>query len=96
MKYLILIAALSCISMVSCNDSKPNVSSQFVFDQQDGKLHCPKCGSSFIKSLDYDSGNDNGSGDVEHFNTFCGQCGFHGWSSLQDGKSAIQAQSNKQ
>jgi len=88
MKYIIM--SLALISIISCGPNKTNNAYQFTISQQDNTLHCPKCGSALINSLTYNKEDNNGSGDIEHFDIACRQCGFQGWASLQDGKQAVE------
>ena len=95
---LLFLAPIVILSLLACDHATVKVS-QFTLGS-DSRLHCPKCTSgpaSLIyhkanqESMDCNS-NEDGAGDLEHFQAVCKQCGFKGWTSVQDSRAAIAAQ----
>ena len=96
MKYLIgvfLLILVACCSKSPLSPLSPDSARQFVLNSSN-QLTCPKCGSK-PKSIKYKSKKDidtgSGANDFERFDVICGQCEFLGWSTLENGKSAVQA-----
>lgn len=87
--------ALALLGMLACSPDPVDKTKQFTLNQTQ-ELACPKCGSQ-PDTLLYRSAQDStgdGANDHEHFYVHCKQCGFQGWSTIQDARIAIQALRN--
>ena len=97
----ILLSLALLFSLISCGCDAPNtkVDAQFKIDPSDQWPHCPKCNGipayMIYHTVDHNSADCFGAvenvGNEEHFKVQCRACGFMGYMTIQDGKTARMA-----